>query len=965
MLASLSFALLASAGSPGAPELVAVQAGTIHVVAEGRVIEGGGTLLIRDGKVVAVDKSSALAVPPGARVVDYGPSAVIAPGLVCADSTFGRQLPAERTADVGIRAADNFDLYASYASTLASGVTTAYVPPARGRLISGQGAVVKLAGGPGATRFLSTSAAIEGSISSDARNTPGYWEPPIPATVDVGLGVEQRQLPRTTMGAILALRELLALAAEGGPSKEYGPYVGPELAQLLAKNRPWRMRAESVGEIRALLGFFGENGLPLVLSGAGEADELAAELARAGVAVIWNVPLRPNAPPLDRGKDEESRWPRYDVASKLAAGGVRFAIAPAVGGPASTLRFAATVASRAGLSEELVLRALTLTPAEILGVADRVGSLAPGRDADLVVTSGSPLAPTSSVIATWVEGEVVWKVKETAATVLEVEELHVGDGTILAPAQILLLDGRIAEVGRLVARPEGSTVVRGQAAMPGMIDARGHLGLEGSSKVPAARFELKRLVEPGDYADRRVAAAGVTSVILTPRGVGSGGTPSLAYKPAGVDLESMVIADPVALNVQWSPERNPNRHKAGESVRELLRKGAEYKKRWDDYEVALKSWTPPPPAPPAAEPAKKEGSGEEPKAEGEGETKKEKEEEPKDAPPKPFTGTWETEVVDPASGEKTRLRLRLLHEGEKLEGNLRCNLASDSLVELSGALSEGAISISGLGSRGRVLIEGKVIEVEKKKDAKKKKDEKAAEEAPQVRRLAAKLSWPGGELEFEAPQTGEDYPVARRPERRKEKSESAPEPKGKPKSPGINPDLEPVRAALEGRIALVVEVYRADEILDCVRAHEEVGIRPILFGADEAWKVAGELRGRVAGVLLDHRVTYSDAEMGTRSRNRYAELQSAGIPVAFQSSAEEGAAELPMIAAYAVANGMSPVGAIRALTSDAAEMFRIGHRVGRVQAGLDADVLLLDGSPLRVGTGVQRAWVAGREVRLR
>ena len=83
-----------------------------------------------------------------------------------------------------------------------------------------------------------------------------------------------------------------------------------------------------------------------------------------------------------------------------------------------------------------------------------------------------------------------------------------GDGEIVAPGQVLLVDGKIAEVGRKVGHPGGAVVVRGKAAMPGMIDALGHLGLEGSTRVPATRFELKRIVEPGDRTDERVAKSG-------------------------------------------------------------------------------------------------------------------------------------------------------------------------------------------------------------------------------------------------------------------------------------------------------------------------------------------------------------------------------------------------------------------------------------------------------------------------
>ena len=105
-----------------------------------------------------------------------------------------------------------------------------------------------------------------------------------------------------------------------------------------------------------------------------------------------------------------------------------------------------------------------------------------------------------------------------------------------------------------------------------------------------------------------------------------------------------------------------------------------------------------------------------------------------------------------------------------------------------------------------------------------------------------------------------------------------------------------------------------------------------------------------------------EAKTGTLVRNRYAELQSAGIPVAFHSAAEEGAAQLPLVAAFAVSEGMSPSGALRALTADAAEMLAIGDRVGRLAVGMDADVLVLDGSPLETGTSVLRVFVGGEEV---
>ena len=187
--------------------------------------------------------------------------------------------------------------------------------------------------------------------------------------------------------------------------------------------------------------------------------------------------------------------------------------------------------------------------------------------------------------------------------------------------------------------------------------------------------------------------------------------------------------------------------------------------------------------------------------------------------------------------------------------------------------------------------------------------------------------------------------------------------KEKPKSPGVNPELEPLRQAMLGKTAVIVSVERDDEILACVDAFATHGIKPVLFGAGKASEVADKIRGRIAGVLPSLQVIEIGGELGTRERNHYAELQAAGIPVAFHSEAEEGAADLPLIAAWAQAHGLSPDGALRALTADAAKMLAIDHRVGRLAQGLDADVLLLDGSPLLPSTSVQRVWVAGKELR--
>jgi len=916
---------------------VAVQAGTIHLVAGDQVIENG-TIVVVDGRITAVGAD--VAIPHGARVVDYGADAVIVPGFVAADSTFGSSIAAPRTAEPDLRAVDGFDPYTNLYTAVTSGVTSTYLAPARGRLVAGQGAVVKSAGEKDSRRVLSDSVGLHGSIGAEARRTPGYWEPPVPATVDQGMGVARKQLPRTTMGAMVALEELLALARGEGDAEEYGPYAGPGLARHISSKKPWRMGADSAEEIRALLEFFGSHGLPLVIDGAAEAGQLATEIAAAGVPVIVDVSMLPNQGGRDFGKGEGANWPNYGTAAALHKAGAKVAISTPATASASELRFAAGLAMRGGLSAAEALRAITLSPAEILGVADRVGSIADGKDADFVVMNGAPLDMTSGVVATWVDGEIAWSgsADESGAStsvVIDVQELHVGDGTVISPGQMLLKDGKIAAIGSRVGRPAGATVVRAFAAMPGMIDALGHLGLEGSRKPISPSFDLTRIVEPGDFADRRVAQAGVTTVNLSSRAAPGSGSPTMAYKPAGDDVDAMVIAQANSFRMQWTASI---RSQSGKSVRTALGKAKAYVEKWAKYEADMAAYVPPAPEEPKAEEEddEKEEEGDEEKDEEKDDKKKKKKKKKKDKdePARPVTGVWEGELGD------AKIRFRLLDSDGALSGNLRSDALSSTLIEVSGNREEKSISLSGRGSRGAVSI---TLELAK--------DE-----------LKGSATVAGEELEVTVKQTATEYVVAGRSERRK--PESPPKaPKGQPKSPGIKPELEPLRRAMQGKATVIVSVERADEILACVAAFEEFGIKPVLYGANDAHKVANEIQGRVAGVLLSHVVTAADPKIRTKVRNRYAELSDAGIPVAFRSAAEEGAVELPLMAAYAVAHGMSPEGALRALTSDAAKMLSIDHRVGRLARQLDADVVLLDGSPLDVSSSVLRVWVAGKEIR--
>lgn len=950
--------------------IVAVRAGTIHLVEDGRVLRDG-VILIKDGKIQALGEG--LELPLDTTVVDYGKDAVIVPGLVAAMSPYALGSSSRRTADPTLSALDGFDSYRDYVDGLSGGVTSAYLAPADNRLIAGVGAVVKLGGEKEAGRVLSASAAIHGAIDAAARGVPGYWDPPIPAAPDQDLGYARPQLPRTAIGAIVALEELLdgtSRPDDPALAQEYGRRAAGALGKLLASKVPLRLGASEPSEIRALLDLAARRHVPIVIDRAEGAGEVAAEIAAAGLPVIFRVPYFPNSAATDRGKGEDARWVELDVPAALVRAGARVAI---TAWSTRDLLFAARFASRGGLEPAAALRAITLAPAEMLGVAARVGSLREGKDADLCVLNGDPLAPGASVLATWIDGHVVWKPKaDGRATVLEVDELHVGDGRVLRPGQLLLRDGKIREVGERVSHPTGATVVRGWSAMPGMIDAFGYLGLEGSRRMVGPEYELASIVEPGDEVDRKVALNGITTVALSPRGANESGAPMMAYKPAASELEGQVIGDPIAVRLRWEDQSRPRN---GQNVRALLERAAEYRGKWLEYEAAMAKWTPPPAG---AEPEKKPAEKAEEKKEGESaekgeekkdekateekkdepkkeeasdkkedsKSKKKKKGEPEELEPDPVTGQWQGEIAVGEAKHVLKLRTKLAKAGEsgKVEGNLRCDAASTSLVTIDGWFEreKRTLALKGIGTSGRIEFSAELKEG----------------------KLVGKLTVGGKTHEVTLERKSKEYVVARRSEPSDEKApEAAPEPKGKPKEPRRDPKLEPLRRAMDGSGAVVIEVERANDILACVETFAHFGIHPILYGAREAHLVVDELVGRVAGVFLYPTVVGYDAKRGTDYPTPYADLQNAGLRVAFLSEAEEGAIDLPLRAAYAVANGMSPDGAVRALTADAADMLAIGARVGRLAAGLDGDVLLLDGPPLEPETSVVRAWVNGEEVK--
>lgn len=212
--------------------------------------------------------------------------------------------------------------------------------------------------------------------------------------------------PGTRMAIIWMLRKSFFDAQQQADSEKI---EDPNLAVLSAalKNEiPIHVNARRAIVIRAALKVADEYGLKLILQECTEGYKVAEQLAERKIPVI----LGPfYYYPGNMGQYQEGRKVNWNNAGILSEAGVKVALSSG-GQPGSIdILTAATFAVRHGMNRDEALKAITITPAQILGVADRVGSLEKGKDADIVILSGEPLNVTTRVEKVILNGKTVYQ----------------------------------------------------------------------------------------------------------------------------------------------------------------------------------------------------------------------------------------------------------------------------------------------------------------------------------------------------------------------------------------------------------------------------------------------------------------------------------------------------------------------------------------------------------------------------
>ena len=375
-----------------------------------------GIVLVRDGKIAAV--GAAVEVPGGVPVIDASGSWVL-PGFIDAHAHVGVHEEGEGWAGndtnemtdpvmAQVRAIDAINpAEIGFRDAISGGVLAVNVNPGSGNPVGGQTAALKTFGRSVDEMLLRAPAGMKSALGENPKRVWG----------------EQKRTPATRLGTAAVIRGAFVDAAnylarierERTKPEDQRRVVNRDLklealAKVLLREIPWRQHCHRADDIATALRIAEEFGYELVIDHGTEAHLLADVLAAKGIPVIIG--------PLFTSRSKvELRNRSLANPGRLAKAGVTIAITtdhPVV--PIHFLVHQAAFAVREGLDAETAIEALTINPARIVGIDDRLGSLEVGKDGDLVIWSGDPLNVLSKVQRAFIEGNEIYAYADGQAT---------------------------------------------------------------------------------------------------------------------------------------------------------------------------------------------------------------------------------------------------------------------------------------------------------------------------------------------------------------------------------------------------------------------------------------------------------------------------------------------------------------------------------------------------------------------
>lgn len=368
----------------------------IHAVSAPAV---DGTVLLEDGRIRAVGRD--VTVPEGAEVIDAAGGWLV-PGFVDAHVHLGIHEEGEGWAgddtnertDPVMAAARALDAInpadRGFEDALCGGVTTVNVNPGSANPIGGLAVALHTHGRVVDEMVLRSPSGLKSALGENPKRVHG----------------EAKRTPSTRLGTALVIRTALAKAREWmakEPEDRPVDLVSEALARVLSHEIPWRQHCHRADDIATALRLADEFGYDLVLDHGTEAYRIADVVAEHGVPVLYGPLI------ITRTKIE-TRERSAQAPGILTRAGVKVSIItdhPVV--PIDFLVHEASLAMKEGLDHDDAIRAITLNPAEVLGLDARIGSIEVGKDADVVLWEGDPLDTRNRALRVWIGGDEVMR----------------------------------------------------------------------------------------------------------------------------------------------------------------------------------------------------------------------------------------------------------------------------------------------------------------------------------------------------------------------------------------------------------------------------------------------------------------------------------------------------------------------------------------------------------------------------
>ncbi|HEY7010560.1 MAG TPA: amidohydrolase [Jatrophihabitantaceae bacterium] len=387
---------------------VAITGGRVVPVASDPV--ENGTVLIVDGTITAVGTD--VEIPDGTQTIDASGKWVL-PGFLDAHAHVGVHEEGEGSAGndtnemtdpngARMRALDGINpADIGFEDALSGGVTTVVIKPGSGNPIGGQTVAVKTWGRVVDEMVIMSPCSVKSALGENPKRVYG----------------EKKQLPSTRQGVAAVIRDALtkaqdykakreAAAAKGDPFDRDNTYE--VLVRVLDGELPWCQHTHRADDIATAVRLADEFGYRLIVNHATEGFLLADLLAERDIPCIVG-------PMFTTRSKVELRERTLANPGRLANAGVLVALTtdhPVV--PINFLVHQATLAVKEGMTREDALRSLTVNPAQMMGLADRVGALRAGLDGDVVIWDGDPLDVMSRAVQAFVSGVSVYEWRDGA-----------------------------------------------------------------------------------------------------------------------------------------------------------------------------------------------------------------------------------------------------------------------------------------------------------------------------------------------------------------------------------------------------------------------------------------------------------------------------------------------------------------------------------------------------------------------